>query len=159
MKELFLNFPALIVFLHVISAVIWVGGMIAIRYAIHYSMQGIEEPKIKLGRTLENLKRFFNLVIPVILVLLFTAIVMILGLELKKGSLYHLTILKETIWAIMTLIFIFIYIRRNQAQELFNQDIIIEAKEKLEPIANYFIPINIILGITAIFLGVTLRGF
>lgn len=159
MKELFINFPALIVFLHVISAVIWVGGMIAIRFAVHYSMQGIEEPKIKLGRTLENLKRFFNMVIPVILILLFTAIVMILGLELKRGSLYHLTILKETIWAIMSLVFIFIYIRRNQAQKFFDQGIIIEAKEKLEPIAKYFIPINIILGLVAIFLGVTLRGF
>ena len=60
MKELFLQAPALIIFLHVISAVIWIGGMVAIRFAIHYSMQNILEPKIKLGRTLENLKRFFQ---------------------------------------------------------------------------------------------------
>ncbi|NQY94156.1 MAG: hypothetical protein HRT43_08340, partial [Campylobacteraceae bacterium] len=64
MKELFLQAPALIVFLHVLSAVVWIGGMIAIRFAIHYSMQNIQEPQIKLGRTLENLQRFFNIVLP-----------------------------------------------------------------------------------------------
>ena len=80
MTEFFNNFSSIIVFLHVISAVIWVGGMIAIRFAVHYSIQEIEEPKIKLGRTLENLRRFFNMVIPAILVLLITAIIMIIAL-------------------------------------------------------------------------------
>ena len=83
MSELFNNFSSSIVFLHVISAVIWVGGMIAIRFAVHYSIQEIEEPKIKLGRTLENLRRFFNMVIPAILVLLITAIIMIIALGFK----------------------------------------------------------------------------
>ncbi|MBD3830050.1 MAG: hypothetical protein IE890_06140 [Arcobacter sp.] len=59
MSELFNNFSTLIIFLHLISAIIWIGGMIVIRFAVHYSMQSIEDPKIKLGRTLENLKRFF----------------------------------------------------------------------------------------------------
>lgn len=53
MSEFFQNYSALIVFLHVISAVIWVGGMIAIRFAIHYSIQEIQEPKLRLERTLE----------------------------------------------------------------------------------------------------------
>ena len=35
--------------------------MIAIRFAVHYSIQSIENPKIKLGKTLENLKDFFLL--------------------------------------------------------------------------------------------------
>jgi len=159
MKELFLSLPSLIIFLHVISAVLWVGGMIAIRFAVHYSMQNIEDPKIKLGRTLENLKRFFSMVIPAILILLITAISMILGLELKATPLYKFALIKELIWTIMTLIFIYIYIRRNQAQKYFDRGELPLAKAKLEPIAKIFIPINIILGVIAIFLGVTLRGF
>lgn len=159
MENIFLSIPSVIIFLHVISAVIWVGGMIAIRFAIHQSMQNIEDPKIKLGRTLDNLKRFFSMVIPAILLLLFTAIVMILGLELKNTPLYSFAILKEVIWTIMTIIFIYIYIRRNQAQKYFDRGEIPLVKLKLEPIAKYFIPINIILGIIAIYLGVTLRGF
>ncbi|RXJ80974.1 hypothetical protein [Arcobacter sp. F2176] len=159
MKELFLSMPNVIIFLHVISAVLWVGGMIAIRFAIHYSMQNIEEPKIKLARTLENLQRFFNLVIPAILILLLTAIMMILGLELKATPLYSFAMAKEIIWTIMTLIFIYIYIKRNKAQKYFDKGELALAKATLEPIAKIFIPTNIILGVIAIFIGVTLRGF
>lgn len=159
MKELFLSIPSIIIFLHVISAVLWVGGMIALRFAVHYSMQNIEEPKIKLGRTLENLKRFFNMVIPAILILLITAIIMILGLELKTTPLYKIALIKEIIWTVMTLIFIYIYIKRNKAQKLFDNGELALAKATLEPIAKIFIPTNIVLGLIAIFLGVTLRGF
>ena len=77
------SFLAPLVFLHVISAVLWVGGMIAIRFAVHYSIQNIAEPKIKIERTLENLKRFFNMVIPAIVILLITAVILILSLGFK----------------------------------------------------------------------------
>lgn len=132
--------------------------MIAIRFAVHYSMQNIEEPKIKLERTLENLKRFFSLVIPAILTLLITAIIMIIGLGFKENTLYSLIIVKELIWSLMTIIFIIIYIKRNKAQKSFLNEDMNTTKNNLIPIANYFIPINILLGIVAIFIGVLLRG-
>jgi uncharacterized membrane protein len=157
--DLFKNYSSIIVFLHVTSAVIWVGGMIAIRFAVHYSMQNIEDPKIKLGRTLENLKRFFNMVIPAILTLLITAIIMIIALGFKGTELYSIVIAKEIIWTIMTVIFITIYIKRNKAQKAFDGGDFTNAKNNLLPIATYFIPANIILGLIAIFLGITLRGF
>ncbi len=159
MQDLFHNFSSIIVFLHVLSAVIWVGGMIAIRFAVHYSMQEIEEPKIKLGRTLESLRRFFNMVIPSIVLLLLTAIIMIIALGFKGTPLYSFVIAKEVIWTIMTIIFIIIFIKRKQAQKAFNEGNLPIAKEKLLPIANFLIPTNIILGLVAIFLGITLRGF
>ena len=159
MIELFNNFSSTIVFLHVISAVIWVGGMIAIRFAVHYSIQNIEDPKIKLARTLELLKRFFNMVIPAILTLLITAIIMIIALGFKGTELYNVVVIKEIIWSIMTLIFITIYIRRIKAQKAFDNNDFLNAKNNLLPIATYFIPVNIVLGLVAIFLGITLRGF
>ena len=157
--DFFKNYSSIIVFLHVISAVIWVGGMIAIRFAVHYSMQNIEEPKIKLARTLELLKRFFSMVIPAILTLLTTAIIMIIALEFKESELYNIVIVKEIIWSIMTFIFILVYIKRNKAQKAFDSGDFANAKNNLLPIATYFIPANIVLGLIAIFLGVTLRGF
>ena len=159
MIDFFKDYSSIIVFLHVISAVIWVGGMIAIRFAVHYSMQEIEEPKIKLGRTLENLRRFFNMVIPAILLLLITAIIMIIALGFKGTELYSIVIIKEAIWTIMTILFITIYIKRNKAQKAFDNGDFANAKNNLLPIATYFIPANIILGLIAIFLGITLRGF
>ncbi len=158
MIDFFNNYSSIIVFLHVLSAVIWVGGMIVIRFAVHYSMQNIEEPKIKLGRTLENLKRFFSMVIPAILTLLITAIIMIVGLELKETTHYNIVIIKEIIWFIMTFIFLIVFGKRNKAQKFFDSGDFASAKNNLLPIATYYIPINILLGIIAIFLGVILRG-
>jgi uncharacterized membrane protein len=157
--DFFKDYSSIIVFLHVISAVIWVGGMIAIRFAVHYSIQNIEDPKIKLARTLELLKRFFNMVIPAILTLLITAIIMIIALGFKGTELYNVVVIKEIIWSIMTLIFITIYIRRIKAQKAFDNNDFLNAKNNLLPIATYFIPVNIVLGLVAIFLGITLRGF
>ena len=159
MTEFFNNFSSIIVFLHVISAVIWVGGMIAIRFAVPYSIQNIEDPKVKLGRTLENLKRFFNIVIPTIITLLITAIIMIVALGFKGTALYNIVIVKEIIWTIMLIIFITIYMKRNKAQKAFDSGDFVNTKKQLIPIATYFIPINIVLGLVAIFLGITLRGF
>ena len=159
MSELFNNFSTLIIFLHVISAIVWIGGMIVIRFAVHYSMQNIEEPKIKLSRTLENLKRFFNIVIPTIITLLITAIIMIVALGFKGTALYNIVIVKEIIWTIMLIIFITIYMKRNKAQKAFDSGDFVNTKKQLIPIATYFIPINIVLGLVAIFLGITLRGF
>ena len=159
MTDFFNNYSSIIVFLHVISAVIWVGGMIAIRFAVHYSMQNIEEPKVKLGITLENLRRFFNIVIPTIITLLITAIIMIIALGFKGTALYNIVIVKEIIWTIMLLIFITIYMKRNKAQKAFDNGDFANTKKQLIPIATYFIPINIVLGLVAIFLGITLRGF
>ena len=155
MKELFGQAPALIVFLHVLSATIWIGGMIAMRFAIHYSVQNITEPKIKLERILENLKRFFNLVLPFIFILLITALLLIFAFELE-GKLIHI---KEGIWTVMTIIYITVYIKRNKAQKAFLRQDFITAKKHLKPIANIYIPLNIVLGLAAIYLGVTLRGF
>lgn len=159
METIFNNFASIIVFLHVISAVIWVGGMIAIRFAVHYSMQEVDDAKIKLGRTLETLRRFFNMVIPSIIILLATAIIMIIALGFKGTNLYSIVIAKEAIWTIMTLIFVFIFVKRKQAQKAFEEGNFLKTKEKLLPIANYLIPTNIVLGLLAIFLGITLRGF
>ena len=159
MSELFNNFSTLIIFLHVLSAIIWIGGMIVIRFGIHYSMQEIDEPKIKLGRTLENLRRFFSMVIPSIIVLLITAIIMILALGFKETDLYKYVIAKEIIWSLMTVIFIYIYIKRNKAQKAFDEGKFPVAKEHLTPLTTYLIPTNIILGLIALILGITLRGY
>lgn len=157
--EVFSNFATSIVFFHVLSAIVWIGGMIAIRFAVHYSMQEIDDVKIKLERSLENLRRFFKLVIPFIFILLTTAMLLAIGMGFKGTPLYEVVHVKEAIWTIMTLVFIRIYRKRNKAEKLFRQEAYIQAKMQLESIANKYIPINIILGLIAIYLGVILRGF
>ena len=141
MENLFNTYSSIIVFIHVISAVIWVGGMIAIRFAVHYSLQDIEQPDIKLGRTLELLRRFFNMVVPSIILLLITAIIMIVALGFKGTELYTIVIIKEAIWSIMAVVFAMIYFKRAKAQKYFNTKDFKSAKESLQPLSKWMIPL------------------
>ncbi len=163
MKEtlvtIFNDYTALIIFLHVISAVIWVGGMIAIRVAVHPSLQTIDDAKIKLGKTLQIVGRLFNLVIPFIILLLLSAVIMSIGLGFKGSDLSWLVHVKESIWMIMSINFIYMYTKRISAQKLFDSGDLAGAKQSVSKLPNLLLPINITLGVVAIFLGVTLRGF
>jgi len=159
MIEIFNQYASIIVFIHVLSAIVWVGGMIAIRLTVHPSLQSIESPQIKLGTTLEIMKRLLNMVIPMIIALIITAVLLAIGEGLKETELYPIVLLKEGIWTVMTIIFIVIYIKRYQAEKLFNQRDFTEAKEKVKLIPNLLLPINISLGLVALYLGVVLRGF
>jgi uncharacterized membrane protein len=158
MEELFNTYSTEIVFLHVISAIIWVGGMIVMRFAVHYSMSSVEDPKIKIGRTLESLRRFFNMVIPSIILLLVTAIIMILAMGFKGTPQYDTVILKEIIWVVMAVVFTMIFIKRNKAQKFFDRNDLAGAKMMLAPLALWMIPLNIVLGLVALYFGITLRG-
>jgi len=153
MQELFSNYSVIIVFLHVVSAVIWIGGMIAIRVAVHPALQSIEDGRVKLGKTLQIVGRLFNLVIPFLLILLATGIVF--ELAGIKGALTHT---KEAIWTVMTLNFIFMYIKRAKAQKLFNSGRLEDAKKCVKILPTTLLPINIALGMAAIMIGVILRG-
>lgn len=159
MVALFGEYASILVFLHVVSAVVWVGGMIAVRVAVHPSLQGIEDPKIKLGKTLQIVGRLFNLVIPFIVILIITATLMAVGLGFKGTELYWLVHVKEVIWTVMTINFIYMYMRRAKAQKFFNAGDLPAAKAQVVLLPNLLLPINIVLGLAAIYSGVVLRGF
>jgi len=173
METLFGTYVHEIIFLHVFSAFVWVGGMIAIRFAVHPNLQSIDDPKIRLGKTLAITGNFFHIVLPLILVILLTAIVMSVGLGFRAASVdasgaiisqsafatYQLVHVKEGIWTIMVLNFSWMYFKRRQAQKLFDAGDLPSAKEKASLIPKLLLPINIVLGIAALWLGITLRGY
>jgi len=155
MKEIYENYTSIVVFLHILSAVVWVGGMIAIKIAVHPALQNIEDAKIKLGKTLQIVGRLFNLVLPFIFISLICALILIIGAGFGGGYIH----LKEAIWTIMTLNYFFMYIKRTKAQKLFNQGEFAKAKESVAILPTILLPINIALGLLAIYLGVLLRGY
>ena len=174
MSEFFANNATLIVFLHVLGAVVWIGGMIAIRVAVHpvVSRGGLTQawmlqsdkvelmlkPAQRLGITLQIVGRLFNLVMPFIVILLVTALIMAVALKGHQGDQKDLFIAKEIIWSIMTLNYGYMYLKRKEAHRLFEKGDIAAAKQKVAPFANLLLPINIALGIIALFMGVVLRG-
>lgn len=170
--ELFTNYKTEIVFLHVISAVVWVGGMVAMRYASHQSLLNIQDSKLRLNSISYALKRLFSIVSPFVVILITTAVIMAVGLGFRVAAvdsngnvideyamyIYNLVHVKEVIWMVMATNLTAMIIRRNQAQKLLDNDDIKGAKAKLELIGKYMVPVNIALGVCAIFLGVYLRN-
>jgi len=174
MKEAIVTFfwehTTLIVFLHVISAVVWVGGMIAMRFAAHHSFMELEPP-VRLARTAHALKRLFAIVSPFVILLIVTAVLMAVGWGFRAAAVdasgnvidetaymtYQLVHVKEVIWMVMAANLGAMILRRNKAQKMIDKGDFAAAKPLLGLIGKYMVPLNIILGIIAIYLGVTLR--
>lgn len=149
-----------IIFFHVISAIIWVGGMIAVRFAVHPSLQNISDAKVRLARTLEITGRLFALVLPFIIILLATGLMLasVFGFR-GKTDLSMVVHIKESIWLIMTLNYSLMVYLRYKAQNSFLTNDFENAKKLLSKISKYLLPLNIFLGILALYFGLVLRGF
>ncbi|WP_345970611.1 hypothetical protein WCX72_02050 [Sulfurimonas sp. HSL1-6] len=170
MVTFFWEYSTLIVFLHVLSAVVWVGGMIAMRFAAHNAFMELEPP-VRLARTAHALKRLFAIVSPFVVILIITAVLMAVGWGFRAASVdangnvideaafatYQLVHVKEAIWLIMALNLGAMILRRNKAQKKIDAGDFAAAKGLLGLIGKYMVPLNIILGVIAIYLGVTLR--
>ncbi|MFA6759523.1 MAG: hypothetical protein WCR69_00565 [Sulfuricurvum sp.] len=153
MEEIFAQNRSLIIFLHVISGVVWVGGMIAMRYAAHQSFMLIADPKQRLEHIAYALKRLFSIVLPFVVLLFVTAFFMIKGYSLHKIDLNLLAFAKEGIWVVMLLNLLLMIKRRNSAFEALQAGEVAVAKGYLEPIGKFMVPLNITLGVVAILLG------
>ena len=170
--QTFADYRTTIIFLHVISAVLWVGGMITMRFAAHASCSMIEDPKLRMQRATHALKRLFNIAWPAATVLIITAIFMAVGFQFREAaldangnvidayamSLYQTVHIKEAIWIIMAINLGAMMYRRSQAAKALAEDNLARAKAMLAPIAQYMVPVNIALGVIAIFMGVVLRN-
>ena len=171
MVEFFWNHSEAIVFLHVISAVIWVGGMIAMRFAAHHAFLHVENPIFRLERIAHALKRLFTIVSPFVIILIVTAVLMAVGWGFRAAAVdangnvidaaamatYNLVHVKEAIWMIMAANLGAMIVIRNKAAKLLRANDATGAKKKLGLIGQYMVPLNIVLGIIAIYMGVMLR--
>jgi uncharacterized membrane protein len=158
MAEFFAEYKTIIVFLHVISAVVWVGGMVAIRFAAHQSFMQIESPAHRLERIAHTLKRLFSIVVPFVIILLVTAVIMLQAYALSGSELASTAYAKEAIWSVMAVNLFVMILRRNRAIKLLNEGDMVGAKFSLELIGKYMVPVNIALGTLAIYLGATLSS-
>jgi len=153
MTEIFAEFKVIIVFLHVISAVVWVGGMIAMRYAAHPSFMLIESPAKRLEHISKALKKLFTIVLPFVIILFITAIFMLKGYGISQTEFSPLAHAKEGIWSFMFINLIVMMKRRNRADKMIESGDFVGAKNQLGLIGKYMVPVNIVLGIVAIFIG------
>ncbi len=170
MTSFFWDHTAIIVFAHVFSAVVWVGGMIAMRFAAHHAFLRLDPPE-RLARTAQALGRLFAIVTPFVIVLILTAVLMAVGWGFRMAAVdaagnvideaayatYQLVHVKEAIWLVMALNLGAMIWRRANAQKAIDAGDYAAAAPLLGMIGKYMVPVNIVLGTVAIYLGVVLR--
>lgn len=166
------NFSNQIIFLHVLSAVVWLGGMIAARYGRVKPLRKLVEPDEYIHET-ERYKRFFKLMFPFIVILFLTSLMMALGyrdsaydaegfiISETALNMYKMVHTKGGIWTVMAMNMALMAWINVKASANFSGCVSMKeckrCKEALEIIFNYLMPLNIILGTVAIMLGVLLR--
>lgn len=74
------------------------------------------------------------------------------------GDLKSLFLSKEIIWTIMAVNYTYMYIKREKAWKLFSTGDVAGAKAQMTWIPHLLLPLNIILGLVALWMGVSLRG-
>lgn len=167
------TFPTQIIFLHVLSAVVWVGAMVSSRYARVKSLRYLSTPEEFIYET-QRYKRFFKITLPFIVLLFITSIIMALGYRENaidpEGfmtadyavQMYKLIHTKGAIWTVMAMNMGLMAWINSKASRNFNScsnmKECTKCQEALWIIYNYLMPLNIILGAVEIMLGVVLRS-
>ncbi len=107
--EIMTDYTNQVIFLHVLSAVIWVGGMMAILVITKTAHKSVSDERRLAGRA-TLIKQYFRFLIPFILVLLITAVFMALGyqdnaigddgfiLDNQSFQIYKYITMKGSIW-------------------------------------------------------------
>lgn len=83
--------PALFKFLHVISAIVWLGGVSFMLFALRPAAARMLTPPLRVPFVAHTLARFFVLVWASVVILLLTGLVMLLGVGMKNAPVgWHL---------------------------------------------------------------------
>jgi hypothetical protein len=110
----------------------------------------------RVEKTLEILTNFIKTVGIAVGVLIVTGAIMAIGLGFKQGApdIYMIVHYKEGIWTIMATLF---YLLHKRVKKSSNLD-----EENFEPFIKFVkrvVYASIVLGITAVYFGIKLRGF
>ena len=158
--DFFSKYTKIIVLLHVLSAAIWMGGMIVLAVTMSHFVK-MEPLKESFIRAVMSVLKRFNIVAIVLIVIIFaTALIMQMGFVFSHGNPILLTIVRtnEMMGGFMVAIFLYAVLKRNQAQKHYNAENFLAAKNDLILVLDYLFPLSFFLGIIATYFGLILRG-
>jgi uncharacterized membrane protein len=164
--EIMTDYANIVIFLHVVSAVIWVGGMMAVLVITKTAHKNVSEERRLIGRA-TLIKSYFRFLAPFIVLSVITAVLMALGykdnaiaedgfiLDNASYQMYKSITLKGSIWGAMVLnMFLMVWII-SKAEKADCK--IQKAADCMWLVNTYLLPFNILLGFGAIYVGVILR--
>ena len=164
--QIMTDYTNLVIFLHVIGAVMWVGGMMAILVITKTAHKTVSDERRLVGRA-ALIKSYFKFLSPFILLSLITAIFMALGykdnaiaedgfiIDFQSMEIYKNITLKGSIWGamVMNMILMLWIVSKAEADGCKVQ----KATDCMWLVNTYLLPINILMGMAAIYVGVSIR--
>ncbi len=157
---LFNDFGGIIVFFHIIAASFLLGSMFMIVFIIKPALMDIDDLAVRYSRCIKILGRYFYYLLGVMALIISASFAMRVGLGFEFASpvLLSLVHVKEAIWLLVACNFIYMYIRLRNAKKLLSTREFFEVHENLGLIVNWLMPLNIILSMIAIYIGIAIRG-
>ena len=159
--DFFGDFSRIILFLHIVSAAFLIGSMIMIRFIVQPALIKIDDEAVRYGRFIRILDRYFYYIFVIMIVLISASLTMSIGLgfQYANPTMFSLIHVKEALWLFMGFNFLYMYTRFRNAKRLYRKRNFFEVHENLGLIVNFVIPLNILLGLMAAYLGTIIRGF
>jgi len=157
-KYLYDNFSYIIVPLHQIGSIVWIGGMIMFVFAVYPSLRQIPNDKMMIRTSFRILRRYFAFLFPLSIFLALSGVVMEFAKDYAKKdpTLGAVVGAKEAIWVLMFLNLIFAYYKLGDTKKRCMSDDVELALDNLRLISHYLFVINIFLGLCAVYLGLVL---
>jgi len=159
-KDFIVEHARYFVFFHVLSAIIWIGGAIVLKFAITSSLNLIEDSKVRFARVLEIYAKYFALTLIFALILVATGAMVTVGFGLAKATppINMIVHIKETMWLILGVLLFMGFKKRKNSQMAFLSGDMEKCKKDIDFIEKVVLNGTIALGLIAIYFGTVLRG-
>lgn len=161
--QMMTDYSTIIIFLHVLSAAVWVGGLVALWYIGKYTSQELAIEN-RFANRIAVIKKYFIFLSPFITVLFITALFMALGykdnaydedgfiMDMENVQIYKWINMKVSIWATMVLsMFLMLFIMSKGGCGRYKHQ---KSTDCMWLVNTYLLPLNIVLGFVSIYLGV-----
>ena len=165
--QLITDYPTTIIFIHVFSAMVWEGGMIALWFIGYKTSKelAIEE---RYSDRVAVVKKYFLFLSPFIIILFVTAIFFALGykdnaydfdgfvLDMNNADMYKLINANGSVFAVMVLnMFLILYTLTRTGTDRYKGN---RAADSIWLVNTFLLPLNIILGAVGTYMGAFLRN-
>jgi len=159
--DIFGSYSRIIVFLHILSASLLVGSMLIMIFVVRPVISSVEDPVLRYKSCLGMLKKYIYFIIPVMLILVSASVFMNVGLGFKYGNptKFIMVHIKESIWLFMVFNFMLMYIKYSNAKRALKREDFLTTQENIILTVKYLMPLNLLLGMIAIYFGVIIRGY
>ncbi|MDF1874133.1 hypothetical protein JHD48_00135 [Sulfurimonas sp. SAG-AH-194-I05] len=166
--EVMTDYANIVIFIHVMSAVIWVGGMVALFVITRSAHPRVSVEKRLAGRA-SLIKKYFKFLAFFITTSALSALFMALGykdnaidtqgfiLDANSMEIYRHITMKISIWIamVMNMLLMTWIITKAQSEGCSAT----KATDCMWTVNSFLLPVNIIMGTVAIYIGITINAY